>query len=303
MASQPHGHQNLHHGHAHHGHAHHGHAHHGHGPADDSGLAEMLDLDAEVLHPLLAETTGRLAESAGDRPPRRILDLGSGTGAGTVALLRRFPDAEVIAVDAATSMLERLRHKAQDLGMADRVTTVQADLDDAWPPVGTVDLVWASASVHHLADPVRVLREVFAALRPGGLLAVLELDAFPRFLPDDLGLGRSGLEARCHAALAERREQQGPRLDIDWGPYLTEAGFALEDRRVLSFEQASPPPAAGRYARALLRKFRSHLDDRLAPDDLATLDALLDDEGPHSVLRRTDLTVRATRTVWTAARP
>ncbi|MGK5556434.1 class I SAM-dependent methyltransferase [Actinomadura kijaniata] len=298
MASQPHGHQNP-----HHGHTHHGHTHHGHGAADDSALAEMLDLDAEVLHSLLSDTTGRLAESAGDRTPRRILDLGSGTGAGTVALLRRFPDAEVIAVDAAASMLERLRHKVQALGTAGRVTTVQADLDDAWPSVGTVDLVWASASVHHLADPGRVLREIFAALRPGGLLAVLELDAFPRFLPDDLGLGRPGLEARCHAALAERRERQGPRLDIDWGPYLTEAGFALEDKRVLTFEQASPPPAAARYAQALLRKFRSQLDDRLAPDDLAALDALLDEDGPHSVLRRTDLTVRATRTLWTAARP
>ena len=95
--------------------------------------------------------------------------------------------------------------KARVLGVADRVRAIQADLDAAWPAIDTVDLVWASSSLHHMADPDRVLTEVFAAIRPGGLLVVAELDSFPRFLPDDLGLGRPGLEARCHAVLAERR--------------------------------------------------------------------------------------------------
>ncbi|TXS25033.1 helix-turn-helix domain-containing protein, partial [Streptomyces sp. gb1(2016)] len=59
------------------------------------------------------------------------------------------------------------------------------------------DLVWASASLHHVDDPAAALTGVRAALRPGGLLAVAELDGLPRFLPDDAVAGRPGLEARC----------------------------------------------------------------------------------------------------------
>src|SRR5689334_1586600 len=143
--------------------------HHHHSPAetDSAAMAELLDLDAEVMHSYLSEVTAWVQETAG-APCRRILDLGSGTGAGALALAQRFPEAEVIAVDLSESMLDRLRHKARDLGVADRIRTVQADLDATWPAVGTVDLAWASNSLHHTADPGRVLTEVLAALRPGG---------------------------------------------------------------------------------------------------------------------------------------
>jgi ubiquinone/menaquinone biosynthesis C-methylase UbiE len=63
--------------------------------------------------------------------------------------------------------------------------------------------VWAASSLHEVADPDRVLSNVYAALHAGGLLVVVEMDDLPRFLPDDVGLGRPGLEARCHAALAQ----------------------------------------------------------------------------------------------------
>ncbi|GII59230.1 hypothetical protein Pth03_76190 [Planotetraspora thailandica] len=37
------------------------------------------------------------------------------------------------------------------LGVADRIRTIQADLDQTWPALGPADLVWASASLHHMA--------------------------------------------------------------------------------------------------------------------------------------------------------
>jgi len=126
--------------------------HHAH---DHDALAEMLDLDAEVLHEYLAEVTAWLRERAGGRTVR-ILDLGAGTGTGSLALAERFPEAEVLAMDMSAPM-HRLRDKARALGMADRIHTRQADLDAAWPAVEPVDLVWAAGSLHHLAAPDRVL--------------------------------------------------------------------------------------------------------------------------------------------------
>lgn len=286
-------------------HSHHGHAHshgHGHGHGDEADLAELLDLDAEVLGGLLEEAAARLAETAGE--PGRILDLGSGTGAGALALLRHFGAAEVVAVDASEFLLHRLQDRARALGVADRVRTVRADLDEGLPPVGAVDLAWASLSLHHLKDPDRVLGEVFAALRPGGVLAVVEMDSFPRFLPDDLGFGEPGLEARCHALLAEQHRRELPDLGSDWGPRLTRAGFTAAAEHTLTAALEPPiPDAATRYARSWLHRLRLGIEDLLSPADRSTLDALLDDHGPHSLRTRTDLAVHATRTLWTARRP
>jgi SAM-dependent methyltransferase len=267
-------------------------------------MAELLDLDAEVLHSYLAEVTAWIRPLAGDPPPRRILDMGSGTGTGTFALLERFGQAEMIALDVSAEMLHRLSGKARNLGVADRIRTVQADLDTAWPAIDPVDLVWASSSLHHLADPDRVLAGIFATLRPGGLLVVAEMASFPRFLPDDLGFGRPGLEARCQAILDEQRAAALPHLGSDWGPRLSRAGYTIDAERSFDIDLAAPlPAAAGRYARATLRRIRSGLDGHLSPDDLAALDTLTDPDGPGSVLHRTDLTVRTTRTLWAATRP
>jgi SAM-dependent methyltransferase len=164
-----------------------------------------------------------------------------------------------------------------------------------------VDLVWASASLHHLADPDRVLGDVFAALSAGGLLAVAELDSFPRFLPEDPDPDHPGLEARCHAALAAAVAPAVPTRGSDWAPRLRKAGFTIEAERHFTIELTPPLPAsAGRYAQVSLRRMRSGLGDKLSAEDLAALDTLIDSDGPDSLLRRDDLTVRATRTVWIA---
>ena len=244
----------------------HQHHQHGHSPdreADEAALAELLDLDAEVLHSYLAEVITWVGELAASLPRRRILDLGSGTGAGTLALARQFAGADLIAVDVSAPLLGRLQARARELGADRRIRILRADLDAGWPDTGPLDLVWASNSLHHLADPDRVLDEVFAALGPGGLLAVAEMDSFPRFLPEDIG---PGLEERAHAALAESLAGDVPQLGSDWAPRLRKAGFSVEAERTFAINLASPLPAAAcRYAQASLSRIRSGLAAGSAP--------------------------------------
>ncbi|MGA5096762.1 class I SAM-dependent methyltransferase [Streptomyces lavendulocolor] len=264
------------------------------------GHAEVLDLDAEVLAGHHASVTQWLPVG---RDPRRITDLGCGTGAGTFALLSRFPRAEVTAVDASPALLERLRERAEALGVADRVRTVRADLDGDWPELPRPELVWASASMHHMADPDRALRRVHDLLAPGGLFAVVELAGFPRFLPDDAPEWRPGLEERCHAALARHAAEQVPHRGADWGPRLAAAGFTVEDERVLTVRvDGSADPAVGRYALSGLRRLRDSAAHALTPEDLDALDRLLDTGDPLGLPHRGDLAVRAERTVWAARR-
>ncbi|MEV1009032.1 class I SAM-dependent methyltransferase [Streptomyces sp. NPDC049881] len=284
--------------------SHSSHHSHGHAPAHehDRDQVEILDLDAEVLAGHLASLTDRLPVTTA---PRRIVDLGAGTGAGTLALLRRFPGAEVTAVDVSAPHLHRLREKAAEAGAADRVRVVRADLDaDRWPDLGTPELVWASASLHHMADPAAALRRVHRLLAPGGLLAVVELAGFPRFLPADAPAEAPGLEERCHAALDRHHAEHVPHRGDDWGAALTAAGFTVEAEHIVTVDIGPPPTdTVARYALGSLRRLREGAASALTPTDLAALDRLLDTGSPQSVLRRTDLGVRTERTLWAARRP
>lgn len=267
--------------------------HHHH--AADS--ADLLDLDAEIHHSLLAELTGWVERYA-PRAVRTVVDAGAGTGTGAVALARRFPAAEVVAIDASPVMAERLRATAAAERLTGRLRVVEADLDVAWPDVGAPDVVWAASSLHHVAGPDRVLRDVRAALRPGGLLAVVEMDTLPRFLPEAVGVGRPGLEARCHDLIA----RAGWNAHPDWRPHLERAGFEIAAQHTFDIEVTPAPPGIERYARAFLRNLRHGLADALSTEDLETLDHLLADDAPGAVLRRRDLTLRGSRTAWAALR-
>lgn len=279
-------------------HGHGGHHAHGHGHAADD-QAEILDLDAEVL----AEHTASIIEWLPlKESPRQIVDLGCGTGAGTLALLARFPDAHVTAVDSSPDHLHRLREKAHARGLDDRVRTVQADLDTEWPDLGRPDLVWASASMHHMADPDRTLRQVHDTLVSGGLFAVVELADFPRFLPEDAPEDHPGLEERCHAASDRHHAEHVPHRGADWGPKLTAAGFTVEGERTITVS-IGHSEAVARYALNALQRMRGTVADALSSEDLAALDRLLDPDDPQGILHRDDLTVRTERTAWAARRP
>ncbi|QWF77813.1 class I SAM-dependent methyltransferase [Amycolatopsis sp. CA-230715] len=267
---------------------------------DVDAKVELLDLEAEALAEHTAAITAWLPIEA---DPRKIVDLGCGTGAGTFALLARFPEAVVTAVDSSAEHLNRLRDKARELGVAERVRAVQADLDAAWPDVGEPDLVWASASLHHMADPDGTLRRVRGALAPGGLFALVELAGFPRFLPADAPEDRPGVEERCHAVLDRRHAARVPHRGADWAPRLTAAGFTVEGERAITVHiEQSRTDAVGRYALTSLRRIRAAVAEDLPADDLAVLDRLLDTGGDGSILRRDDLAVRTERVVL-AARP
>src|SRR6476646_4868078 len=133
-------------------------------------LADLLDLDAEVLSEYHREVTEWVSSNLTERA--RVIDVGAGTGTATLALARKLPDAEVIALDVDEQMLKHIQDKARASGLADRIRTVQADLDQAWPDgMKTADLVWAANSLHHMGDPARAVAQIYQMLRPGGLLS------------------------------------------------------------------------------------------------------------------------------------
>ncbi|HEY5398889.1 MAG TPA: class I SAM-dependent methyltransferase [Trebonia sp.] len=281
-----------------HTHAHHDHHAHRHSGAAEDDYTDLLELDAEVLRDYWAAALDWVQSAAAGAARTRLLDLGAGTGTGAIGLAERFPDAEVLALDVSPVAVAKIAAKASAAGLAARVRPVEADLDAGWPDLGVLDLTWASASLHHMADPARVLRDALGATRPGGLIAVSEFASQLLFLPDDLGFGQPGFEGRITEVLGHAHTEEMPTLGSEWAPRLADAGWTVVAEQEFRVDLDPPThPSAAPYARAWFARLSEGLADRLAPDDQATLAALLDSGNPRSLANRTDLHIRGGRTI------
>jgi SAM-dependent methyltransferase len=286
--TQPHTHEHLSH--------HHDRPGHGPAPEHDTGLAEILDLDAVLGAPVL-DAALDAASGALDAAPTTIVDLGSGTGTGTLALARRFDRARVHSLDASPAMVERLRASAAEAGLGDRVQPQLVDLDGDWPNAvpAPIDLAWAALSLHHVTDPAVVLSQAFDALRPGGVLVVIEMTAATSYLPADLGTGLDGLGDRVVSALAER----GYPVSAEWTQELRQAGFVDVERREAAFTASTDTSEGTRYLALHLTRNRDVVGDDLSAAELAGLDSAIAELESGTA----ELAFESTRFVWTATKP
>jgi ubiquinone/menaquinone biosynthesis C-methylase UbiE len=106
--------------------------------------------------------------------PKKIIDLGCGTGSGTLALKKLFPDSQVMGIDLSPYMLALARYKAKEQhliidwrhGIAESTTLAN----------NSVNLVTISLLFHELPTKIikSVLDEVFRLLTPGGQVLILD---------------------------------------------------------------------------------------------------------------------------------
>lgn len=126
------------------------------------------------------------------RPDMRALDVGAGTGLISLGLLSDV--AEVTAADASAGMLKVLEEKVRALGIGN-LHTRQVDLSKGEWPAARFDLIVSSMTLHHLPDVPCVLRRLRPALRPGGWIALADLDAEDgSFHADKTGVYHSGFD-------------------------------------------------------------------------------------------------------------
>lgn len=139
-----------------------------------SDPAEIARLDRQAA--MLAHPTSVLLRSAGLRPGMRVLDLGTGLGhvAQLVAELVG-PEGEVVGVDQSAAHLEVAERRRVEAGLAN-VRFVEGDVH-AFRLDGELDAVVGRLILFHLPRPEAVLRHHAAALRTGGVLAVVDYDA------------------------------------------------------------------------------------------------------------------------------
>ncbi len=133
-------------------------------------LAWMLAPAAEKAAQML-----ELPRAAGER---HILDLGAGSAIWSLSMARRAAGTRVTAVDWP-AVLEVAKATAARLGMADRLTTIAGDMHAAALPAEAFDLVVIANVIHLLSHEQTgdLLRRVRGLLKPGGLVAVIDVFA------------------------------------------------------------------------------------------------------------------------------
>jgi len=113
----------------------------------------------------------------GVAPGERVLDVGCGSGAVTRTLAQRVaPGGRVTGVDTSSALLKVTRELAEKNGLANLIELQQGDCRALPFPDASFDAVLAATTLSHVPDPQRAIREMVRVTRPGGRVAVFDVD-------------------------------------------------------------------------------------------------------------------------------
>ncbi len=130
----------------------------------------------------------RLKEALALRPGMVVADVGAGKGQLTLALAGAVGSAgHVFSSEINPARLLALRQKVADAGLGN-VTLVEAKSSDSGLPAGCCDAIVLRRVYHHVTEPAATNASLLRALRPGGVLAVIDIPA-PFFFFDRSSLG------------------------------------------------------------------------------------------------------------------
>ena len=141
-------------------------------------LSRMVELDNPFTR---TNRASFIVETLSLSSGMKVLDAGCGPGRLTIPLARSVgPAGRVVALDIQPGMLDRARNKTVLAGLAN-VTFVAAALGEGKLPGNHFDRAVLVTVLGEIPNRGEALAELFSTLKPGGILAVVEVIFDPHF--------------------------------------------------------------------------------------------------------------------------
>lgn len=108
-----------------------------------------------------------------DAQDLKVADIGCGNGGQTISLAQNL-NGQITAVDLFPEFLDELNEKSHNLGLADRIVTLEQSMDDLPFAKGEFDLIWSEGAIYNMGFESGLIKwKEF--LKEGAYLAVSEL--------------------------------------------------------------------------------------------------------------------------------
>lgn len=106
---------------------------------------------------------------------RRIVEVGSGVGAQTEILARRFPELRIDSVDASAAQLKTAKKRLAPLIREKRVALHEADALHLPFQDNTFDGAFICWLLEHVSEPVEILKEIRRVMKEGATINITEV--------------------------------------------------------------------------------------------------------------------------------
>jgi predicted methyltransferase len=121
----------------------------------------------------------QVMDALGIGPGGMVADVGCGRGYFTFHLAKRVGrEGKVYAVDVKDDELAQIRREAKEQGLTE-IETITGASDDPGLPAGRLDAVLVVNAYHEMHHYNAMLAGIYRALKPGGLLALIDGSAEP----------------------------------------------------------------------------------------------------------------------------
>ena len=114
----------------------------------------------------------------------KVADIGCGSGAQTIPLAKKI-NGQIIAVDLFPEFLNELNEKSQNLGLTNKIVTLQKSMDNLPFNEGEFDLIWSEGAIYNIGFE-NGLKKWKDYLKVGGYLAVSEITWITQSRPKEI---------------------------------------------------------------------------------------------------------------------
>ena len=193
----------------------------------------------------------------------KVADIGCGSGGQTISLAKTL-NGEITAVDLFPAFLDELNEKSHQLGLTDKIVTLEKSMDDLPFKKNEFDLIWSEGAIYNIGFK-NGLKEWKEYLKDGGYLAVSEITWITQSRPKEI-------EEFWKAEYPEIDTAANKIKQLENNGYTLVGYFYLsQDSWIENYYK----PLQSRFENFLKRNINSELARKVVEDNQAEIDLYL----------------------------